>query len=1350
MIVVGKNGRRRTVTTLEEVDAGADEMFAHLTDDEKLLVSVLGEELAGEEEGGWEDELEGHIYHTKPVSMEQFIEDPYYLGESCTTIYPEVKRDLISLFDRPYREAVFTGSIGFGKTYSSSIAICRIIYEMSCMISPQKTLGMSSGSELAIPLISKNLTLARQVMKSAIDDKIKESPYFMTLFAPRFRNEFTLFPDNIRVMIGSYASERILGTTIVSCFCDECLTEKSVVKTYEDDKIVPRTIGDLMKVVSSDDSSVKMVCLDHEDGKIKSGWWRIRESSVQSLVGIRTPSGYIEASLEHPFLTKQGGWLVYKYAKDVRVGDFIVREKHNATKGAKTEQRGKKENFECCKKKDGRKESILWKESHRGVKEQDGRVSYGARKRSCVRRDEKETKRGFDKKSVFRRDKEKNERVSKEEVIGSRDEEKIIRGNKACNRGRSTSSKSSSVKRGGESSFWEEGVRAERMRVVDLPGDLQLERVVSVERQGSEKTYSVCTEYNTFIADGFLVHNTNFPPKRKGQQITTSFGQKTRAYHFDVVEKIYRSIVRRIKSRFQKVGGGFPGMIILSSSAATNESFTERKIRESREDPDIFIRDHTKWTVKPEDFRGEYFYVLCSTTSSVKSRILNEEEYESITDDFLEANDAFVLDVPVDFREDFKADMEDSLRDIAGFPTEAISQYIQRPKMIQVCINRERKHPFDKEAWIAGSPGRFDWSELSIKFERKLPGGYTEPAFKPRRNPSAMRWCHIDTSLSGDSSGFGVGHVERWVEVVRTDAEGYKSTDVAPYYVIDFMLKINPPPAEQIYMPDLRTMLYQFIDHGYRFLGFSCDAFQCLNEDTDVLTSRGILPIKDVQVGDTVASRSGPNRVLNKWCFGERDTLIVETRDGVVIEGTGKHRVEVLRGWHRKNKTKEDVFYEYDQYNGLMGVPVWEWKCLKDLKHDDVIRVSDWDHGITGQYVALKTVENLGPGGRGKGSMVDLPQFLTEDLAEWVGALWGDGDIGRDGVRFSCHVDEVHKCVDLYVNAFGVEPSVWCDENRATVRISSRRLVRWLRKNHLDKPKPLRVPDVVKRSPGSVQLAFLRGLFGADGSVNDRDGAVYLSTVSKGLAMDVLIMLRMSFGICSRITVVRRGRSGDYKQEGEQYHLGIRGSRKKFLDNIGFSVLSKKMRLRKNANIKGRRIYDKVKSIKNGRSIVYDIEVENDPSYMANGIVSHNSAEMLQQVKRRGIKSQLISVDRSTEPYDELKSAFYENRIEIYEYKPFIAEFKSLEYDRVMGKIDHPLAGEKDVSDGVAGLCWGLKNSAHRMPMEDVREAKAAISHDNAWVSNKIPADKVDPDAVRSAREGADPAVFVPMLFDGD
>lgn len=946
----------------------------------------------------------------------------YDLPDWCKW-WGDVFWDTVEVFDVKGYESVYDltvpGTANFApygvivhNTYVMSIAIARVIYELSCMINPQKIFGLSSGSEMVIPLISKNLPLARDIMKTAIDDKIKESPYFMTKFTPNIKMDYTLFPGNIRTTIGSYGSERLLGANVFSAALDECLTKKQVVTLEKRGEVVHETVENLLEMGQAD-ADCKMVCLDHGKKKVRSGWWRIKESTVQPIVQITAGASSLEVSCQHPILVRRGDRLVYVYAEDVVVGDTVVMEVLNATGGSKVKRRDEGYFIGNSEGTDWGSESVFREASLRGDKGKaqggEGQTGNAAE----IGRDKGKDAASDEGAEVFGRDTAENEGSCYSENLRSRVAEKTIRkieegagrgagySSSSCVEGgrqplvrdkddqkaaeeiergcqaergaspyggiegedftrersvnqgssaelqisgsvtmRGIGSVSNAIRTeiGGESvptgrgiecgwggsdgvgvvstkrtgsndgcgfqgddagrigallskgegsvpcdvetlcseqfpdDFGSEqqaaserpsgavrgrgneesedtstpdedsqavGVRPEWLNISELPDGLDLVTVTSVEFLPPEQTYSICTEFNTFIAGGIVVHNTNFPPKRKAQQIATAFGQKLKAAHFDIVEKMYRSLLRRIKSRFQKAGGGFPGMVILASSAATIESFTERKMREGLEDPNIFVRDHTQWTAKPaENFCGEFFYVLCST-SATKSRILNEKEYDLITDEFLEANDAFVMDIPVEFRDDFESNMEEALRDIAGFSTQAISQFVQRPKMIQVCTDSLRSHPFSEEEWVAGGPGQIDWDTLAVSYEHKLAGGYTETRWKPRRNPKAMRWCHIDTSVSGDSSGFCIGHIDKWVEVVRRDADGNIQTDLAPYYVIDFMLRINPPPAEQIYMPDLRVLLYMFMDHGFKFIGFSTDRYQSVEMHQQV-KRRGI------------------------------------------------------------------------------------------------------------------------------------------------------------------------------------------------------------------------------------------------------------------------------------------------------------------------------------------------------------------------------------------------------------------------------------------------------------------------------------------------------------------------------
>lgn len=532
-------GRKWSERTEDENDELLRAEIEALSPEERALLQATLTEVS---EGNTDilDFSTEHQYKWEPVSMEQFIDDEYYLGLSTMTLYPKIKDDLILLDEmKAVREVILTGSIGYGKTTYGSIAICRQLYLLSCLRSPQLAFGLSPGSEMVIASISKSLHLARTVLKSAIEDKIKLSPYFDEYFKPKVGRDVTQFPSNIQLSIGSCNSERVLGMNVFGGVMDEA----------------------------------------------------------------------------------------------------------------------------------------------------------------------------------------------------------------------------------------------------------------------------------NFMAT-------------KGQQISiTGSGKKTVA-QYDMAEKVYAGLVRRIKSRFQRAGGNLPGMMVLLSSANVMGSFTDRKIEESKDDPTVFIRNYAVWDVKPKDhFSGETFCVVVGS-SSLRSRLVPKEEEEGLNEEQLEAEGAFVLRVPIEYWEDFDRDLEGAIRDIAGMSTHAISAFLHRIESVEWARRETMKHPFTVKEYVYGEPGQFIWDLIVQKAVRRLPGGYTEDYWKPKRNPGSLRWVHVDTSLSGDCTGIAMGHIERYVEVVRRSEEGDEYNDVAPHFVMDFMLRVIPPPGEQIYLPDIRRLVYELQDHGYMMMGFSCDRYQ--------------------------------------------------------------------------------------------------------------------------------------------------------------------------------------------------------------------------------------------------------------------------------------------------------------------------------------------------------------------------------------------------------------------------------------------------------------------------------------------------------------------------------------------
>lgn len=83
---------------------------------------------------------------------------------------------------------------------------------------------------------------------------------------------------------------------------------------------------------------------------------------------------------------------------------------------------------------------------------------------------------------------------------------------------------------------------------------------------------------------------------------------------------------------------------------------------------------------------------------------------------------------------------------------------------------------------------------------------------------------------------------------------------------------------------------------------------------------------------------------------------------------------------------------------------------------------------------------------------------------------------------------------------------------------------------------------------------------------------------------------------------------------------------------------------------------------------------------------SWQSVHSLQKLKSEGFSADTVSVDKEASPYVNLKDAFFDKRMRIYNYDILLTELMRLE--KKGEKIDHPVNGSKDVSDALCGAVW--------------------------------------------------------------
>ena len=91
---------------------------------------------------------------------------------------------------------------------------------------------------------------------------------------------------------------------------------------------------------------------------------------------------------------------------------------------------------------------------------------------------------------------------------------------------------------------------------------------------------------------------------------------------------------------------------------------------------------------------------------------------------------------------------------------------------------------------------------------------------------------------------------------------------------------------------------------------------------------------------------------------------------------------------------------------------------------------------------------------------------------------------------------------------------------------------------------------------------------------------------------------------------------------------------------------------------------------------------------------TYQSANMAQDLKADGFKTEIVSVDRVDQqhrvclPYHALKTAIYEQRVKIYQKCDLLTE-ELVNLERLTnGKIDHPANGSKDQADAFCGSLY--------------------------------------------------------------
>ncbi|GAB4216347.1 MAG: hypothetical protein OHK0012_18420 [Synechococcales cyanobacterium] len=416
---------------------------------------------------------------------------------------------------------------------------------------------------------------------------------------------------------------------------------------------------------------------------------------------------------------------------------------------------------------------------------------------------------------------------------------------------------------------------------------------------------------------------------------------------------------------------------------------------------------------------------------------------------------------------------------------------------------------------------------------------------------------------------------------------------------------------------------------------------RCLPEDALVHTHQGLVPIKDIQIGDWVQTPLGFRRVVDKFDQGIQDVYEVQT-NGPLPRATLNHRMAVLTSSHGD----------------------FIWKQLADLEEGD--RLLHTTQILPGQSTTLPPDETgIRPLHSHTAKAMTLPP-LNADIAWLIGYTHGDGYValGRNNrgkpygrVEWAMNsaardtTAQIRAKLDRALAQFGLTArhGLVRAENTAKSICSSIRLAEYFYQVVKQPHQPLVVPSFILQGSAEIRAAYLAGLMDSDGAVHNKPPHL-VTTVYPDFARQVAAVLS-SLGIAGRLTLVKPNvetwqikYSVTLPALKGQYNAliaphSVKGQVRQGLKMHGFSIPGALMRETytysemRGMGFQGSRTvaanYERycaetevtldipvtVQGLGSYRTVpTYDIEVEDAHCFYCDGYLTHNSAGMRQFV----------------------------------------------------------------------------------------------------------------------------------------
>lgn len=171
------------------------------------------------------EEWEEIKYERPVVDVTEWIHSDEHMGRTGRRTFEVVKDEFFRIMSQEKRpmQLILKGAIGWGKTFLSALIMGRIIYELSCLRSPQTHYGLAYDSNIVLMNLSITKTHASRVLYSTLREMLDSSPYFQEVF-PRYSglNSQLVWPQkHLSFVPGSSSELSPLGENLLGGVIEE-------------------------------------------------------------------------------------------------------------------------------------------------------------------------------------------------------------------------------------------------------------------------------------------------------------------------------------------------------------------------------------------------------------------------------------------------------------------------------------------------------------------------------------------------------------------------------------------------------------------------------------------------------------------------------------------------------------------------------------------------------------------------------------------------------------------------------------------------------------------------------------------------------------------------------------------------------------------------------------------------------------------------------------------------------------------------------------------------------------------------------------------------------------------------